>query len=83
MATTKGLEEDVLTISRFNPDFTNEVYFIGIYSADREAAFQLSMELSESVLMLQPGVAVKDQVWTGEEDYFGIYVSAGARQVSC
>lgn len=32
--------------------------------------------------MLLTGVAVMDQVWKGEEDYFGIYVSSSQRQVS-
>jgi hypothetical protein len=27
------------------------------------------------------GVEVMDQVWRGEEDYFGVYVSSGQRQV--
>lgn len=78
LATTAGEAHDWLTVERSDDDACS--YIIGVYSANLFAEYQVSFSFVNSVLQLQPGVAVLDHVDAGTYDYFSFTVNADLNQ---
>jgi hypothetical protein len=73
--TTQGQANDWLTIMR--DDLSPCSYIVGVYSLSMFVEYQISFTTENSILMLQPGVAVNDAVDAKEYSYFSFAMPPG------
>lgn len=77
---TVGQESDWLTITRNDPVPCS--YIVGVISRSLYAEYRISMSLSDSILVLLPGIAVVDHAEENEFDYFSYFVSARHQEIT-